>query len=124
MSERTWLASRPSTDVPSIFKKSLSATPEVNTGTLVLDMPTVFVAASPKPKLPLDVEADATSLKLLDANKSPPPPPPPPEVASCMLGVKNQLTASDCSVATCNILLCAKYCALLFNSLILFNLLK
>ena len=41
ISDNTSLALRPSTVVPSIFKKSLSATPLVNVGTLPLDIPNV-----------------------------------------------------------------------------------
>ena len=49
MSDNTSAAERPSIAVPSTFRKSLSATPLVNLGTFVLDMPVSNVADVPSP---------------------------------------------------------------------------
>ena len=64
MSDNTSLADLPSTAVPSTLRKSLSATPLVNFGMLVLDMPVSSTEAVPKPKDDLAVEPDSAT-KLL-----------------------------------------------------------
>ena len=61
ISERTSAALLPSTDVPSIFKKSLSAIPEPNCATFVFDTPTASVEAVPKPNVDLCAAASASS---------------------------------------------------------------
>ena len=68
MSLASSLALLPSILVPSTLKKSLSATPEVNTATLPLDMPVAATAAVPNPKVVLCAEASASSNNALPAD--------------------------------------------------------
>ena len=58
----------PSIDVPSTRKKSLSATPEVNTGTFVFDIPVAATAAVPNPNVVLWAAASASSSNALPAD--------------------------------------------------------
>ena len=64
ISDKTSDADRPSIAVPSTRRKSLSATPDVNTGTLPLLMPVAATAAVPRPRLVLAVAPDSAT-KLL-----------------------------------------------------------
>ena len=64
MSDKTSLAERPSIAVPSTFRKSLSATPLVNFGMFVLDIPVSNTAAVPSPNDVLAVDPDSAT-KLL-----------------------------------------------------------
>ena len=56
-SGKTSLADLPSIAVPSTLRKSLSATPLVNFGTLVFDIPVSNTAAVPNPMSPLVSDA-------------------------------------------------------------------
>ena len=61
MSERTSLAERPSIAVPSTRRKSLSATPVVNLGTFVFEIPVSNTAAVPNPSDVLAVAPDSAT---------------------------------------------------------------
>ena len=72
MSDNTSLADLPSISVPSTLRKSLSATPDVNLATLVLDIPVSRTAAVPSPREVLTVAPDsATKLDPLPTIKLP-----------------------------------------------------
>jgi hypothetical protein len=72
ISDNTSVADLPSTDVPSIRRKSLSAAPLVNTATLPLLMPVSVTAAVPSPNDVRAVESDsATKLEPLPTIKLP-----------------------------------------------------
>ena len=53
--------------VPATFKKSSSATPVVNLGTFVFEIPVAKTAAVPNPKVVLCADASASSNNALPA---------------------------------------------------------
>ncbi len=67
MSDSTSDAERPSIDVPSIRRKSLSAAPLVNTATLPLLIPVAATAAVPSPRVVRCAAASASSSSALPA---------------------------------------------------------
>ena len=101
ISDKTSLALLPSTEVPSILKKSLSATPDVNCATFVFDIPTASVAAVPNPNVDLCADASASSSNALPAEVKSYVPALIPDPVNCIpLSAADVNPANACSSAS------------------------